>query len=946
MTTKKRKSLGARAAATLMSALLVVPLVASSAGAAAIPAPAYDGPLTWTNYTEPATPGSILDEVHLPLALDFDDDDNLYITKISNRSVSGGSSGGPAGTGGRIEMISDGGLSVTDITYNADISYAFGITADQGGNLYVTDNSKNSGQSGNVATIWKRASGSQTWNDITNGETLNYAMGVAADDQGNVYVVDSETTRGSSTQTRILKRAHDSLTWTDITPSTGIPTTSFVYDIVVDGAGNLYVSVISRTNPSAGGGQILKLPPGGTTWTDLTPVTATNFSPYGMGIDEYDNLFVVVWATGSVLKLPEGGVPGDWKQLIATPAQPGSIFDVAADSSGYVYSTNPLVGRNVSTLMAAVLYDGNGASGTVPSDSTGYRPDETATVAGAGTMTKAGHTFSGWATAPNSDEVVYEPGDTIPMTRSATLYAVWTPVGAVTLSSLQLDSSAYTLSIGGTHQSVVTAVYSDHSTAPLTSGVTFSSGNTSVATVDNAGLVTAVGNGQSVITATYGSRHAEATVTVQSYNPPPVIIYPNPDPDIEIIVDGVKQEQLATAQKSQVDGRNVTTILLNNAKIIDKLEREGNKLITIPVTGDNEVVVGELNGSLIKKMEDKDAVLQIQTDTAAYTLPASLVNIDAIAAQLGANVKLEDIKIQIRISETTGANKDKAQAAANASGAQLIGQPIDFEITVSYGLRTIDASKFNGYVERTIVVPNGVDPNKITTGTVLTQDGELFHVPTVVSQKDGKYYATIKSLTNSTYAVVYHPREMADVKGHWAEEDVNDMSSRLVIEGLDGTRFAPNATITRAEFAAIVTRGLGIQEAKYAGGFADVAGSDWFAGAVQAAIDYKLVTGYENGTFLPNALISRQEAAVVLARASAIAKLKTNLSAEEISLALSAFADGNDVAGWAREEVAAAARLYLMQGRDGKLDFGAYLTRAETAALVRRLLQTAYLIDR
>ena len=1116
MTMKKRKSFGTRVVTAVMSVLVAIPFIAGSASAApSPPVPAYTGPLTWTDYTDPITPG--LEEYHIPLALDFDDDDNLYITKLSSNSLN--SNGG--GSGGRIERLSNNGQSVTDITYNAAITYGFSIAADELGNVYVTDNKKNSEVNGNVTRVLKLEAGGNEWEDIGIGASLQYAMGITTDSEGNVYVVDSlPTSSVTSTPTRILKL--EGGTWKDITGTLEVTSTSFIYDIAVDGVGNVYVGIIPRSFSGNGGSKIMKLPFNDPDWVDVTPTSVTNFIPYGMGIDKYSNLFVVSFYTGSVLKLGYNGESDDWTQIVATPAQAGSIFDVAANSLGYVFSTNLSTGMNVKTMRASVIYSGNGAVGTVPSDKNAYQPNESATVLGAGTLTKTGYTFSGWATSPTAEEAEFAPGETINMTETVTLYAVWTPIPVVTLtgvqldspaytlfiedthqsvvtaiysdssteqlttgvtftsdntevatvdnsglvtaissgvavitashggmqatatvtvalvpppimiSEVQLDSSAYTLSIGGTHQSVVTAIYSNSSTEQLTTGVTFTSDNTEVAAVDSTGLVTAISGGEAIITASYGGKQATATVTVTPAPPitltevqldssaytlsirgthqsvvtavysnsstkqlttdvtftsnntevatvdstglvtaiasgeaiitasyggmqatatvtvqadsPSVVITPQ-DPGIEIFVDGVKQEQLATAQKSLVDGRNVTTVVLDSGKIANKLDRDNNKLITIPVTGDSQDVVSQLNVSLVRKMQEKDAILQIQTDNATYTLPASQIDITGILSQLGQNANSEDIKVNIRISATSGDNQEKVQSGAQQIGAQLVQQPVDFEITATYGTQSVDANRFNSYVERAIAIPDGVDPNKITTGVVLNQDGSLSHVPTAVTQQNGRHYATINSLTNSTYSIIYNPREMSDVSNHWAKDDVNDLTSRLIVQGVSENTFAPDAAITRAEFAATVTRGLGIRSAAYTRGFSDVAASDWFAGSVQAAVDYKLIAGYEDGSFRPNALISRQEAAVILARAAVIVKLGTDVTPEETDRLLSSFSDGSEVAGWSRAGVATVVNLRLLHGREDKLDLHTSLTRAEAAALVRRLLQTASLID-
>lgn len=108
--------------------------------------------------------------------------------------------------------------------------------------------------------------------------------------------------------------------------------------------------------------------------------------------------------------------------------------------------------------------------------------------------------------------------------------------------------------------------------------------------------------------------------------------------------------------------------------------------------------------------------------------------------------------------------------------------------------------------ERTIALPEGVDPSKLTTGIVTEPDGAVRHVPTKVTVIDGRYYAQINSLTNSMYTVIWHPLTFQDVEHHWAQQDVNDMGSRLVVNGVGDEQFNPDADITRAEVATIVKR--------------------------------------------------------------------------------------------------------------------------------------------
>ncbi|WP_189032613.1 S-layer homology domain-containing protein [Paenibacillus albidus] len=92
-------------------------------------------------------------------------------------------------------------------------------------------------------------------------------------------------------------------------------------------------------------------------------------------------------------------------------------------------------------------------------------------------------------------------------------------------------------------------------------------------------------------------------------------------------------------------------------------------------------------------------------------------------------------------------------------------------------------------------------------------------MPTKIVVIDGKPYAQINSLTNSVYSVIYSPITFADVNTHWAKEAVNDMGSRLVIDGSGEGSFEPGRDITRAEFADDYHKGTRGHAARYREGY-------------------------------------------------------------------------------------------------------------------------------
>lgn len=356
----------------------------------------------------------------------------------------------------------------------------------------------------------------------------------------------------------------------------------------------------------------------------------------------------------------------------------------------------------------------------------------------------------------------------------------------------------------------------------------------------------------------------------------------------------------------------------------------------------------ELNGQTVNNLAEKQDVIKIETDLGAYMLPAELIDINRIAGELGDDVDLADIKVRIEIKEPSAAMIKLVADASKKGKFSLVVPPVEFTVTCSYAGKTLEINKFHAYVERTIAIPAGADHQKITTAVVIDADGRMRHVPTKIVIIDGKYYARIKSLTNSTYAVIWNPVTFLDVENHWAKEAVDDMASRMIITGVDVETFQPDRQITRAEFAAILVRALGlprVEASSLNSPFIDVLSTDWFAADVQTAYAYQIISGYSNGQFRPQDNITREQAMTMIARAASIAGLKAELKTGEMEKLLVEYADGQLTADYARNSIALCLQLEIVSGKNtDMLAPKDKITRAEVATLIRRMLQKADLI--
>lgn len=414
---------------------------------------------------------------------------------------------------------------------------------------------------------------------------------------------------------------------------------------------------------------------------------------------------------------------------------------------------------------------------------------------------------------------------------------------------------------------------------------------------------------------------------------------------IHATVNG-QQGDIAQTSTANIAGQTVLTANMDAAKLHAYLSKEGDKpVIAINAVSKVDKVSVVLTGDLVKAMANKQAVLEIRTPNGNYKLPASKVLIDQVSNQFGDQVSLSNIVIHVDIAKSGLAEVKLAENSAVKGKYSIVVPPVDFSIIASFNGQNVNVDKFNSYVEREIPLPNGTDPRGITTAIVLETDGTTRHVPTFVTSRDGKYVAVINSLTNSVYTLIRNSKTFMDVEQHWAKEAVNDLASRMVINGVDQTHFQPDAAMTRAELSAIIVRALGLADHGATTVFRDVKSGDWYSGAVAKALEYGIIQGYEDGTFKPLKTISREEAMVMIHRAMKITGMETAVNSSDVEFILSKFSDGSSVAPWAKQAISAAVKSEIVNGSNAGLQPQNDIKRAEMAVLVQRMLKTSKLID-
>jgi hypothetical protein len=172
---------------------------------------------------------------------------------------------------------------------------------------------------------------------------------------------------------------------------------------------------------------------------------------------------------------------------------------------------------------------------------------------------------------------------------------------------------------------------------------------------------------------------------------------------------------------------------------------------------------------------------------------------------------------------------------------------------------------------------------------------------------------------------------------YWASGFIQALVNRGVIAGFPDGSFRPEEPVTRAQFAAIVSKAFNRQPVRQPVQFTDIPAGFWATNAIQAAYTTGFLAGYPGNAFRPNENIPRAQVLVSLANGLNYAATGT---ADSV---LVAYNDAASIPDYARPSIAAATQRQIVVNYPDvrTLNPNQAATRAEVAAFVYQALVSA-----
>lgn len=489
---------------------------------------------------------------------------------------------------------------------------------------------------------------------------------------------------------------------------------------------------------------------------------------------------------------------------------------------------------------------------------------------------------------------------------------------AVTLDRIELVDIPTKLQPNATATAIVKGYYSDGTNSLITEGVTFSSSNDKVAAIDSSGIIQTHRSGQTIILAVYGDKTASVTLHV-------VESQGSTNPGDHNSNNGSNNGNYDREVEKEQEGSETPGKLVVSEEQLKKVSKEDH--IQFSMASD-ELMELVLPGKAAELAEGK--TITVEAGNMRIKIPTEVLR---MFADLASAEQLEDGMIVLKASDVHEADllawltqiEERYAASLQPTGSA-------YEFTLSLEASDGNLITLDEFTKPIVIsLPVMVGANPALAGIYYREsNGSASYVEGTV--QNGWITAELNHF--GFYVPMEYDKSYVDLPtGHWAESAVKQLSARLIIEGVTADRFEPNRTVTRAEFAAMLVRLLGL-EGETQAAFTDVTAGHWFADEIALAAEAGIVQGYVDGSFAPAQTITRQEMAAMIIRAYSYKSVVTP-EAGEVT-----FADLTDSPEWAIVAINTAHSLGLVEGLSAEkfrpLGVG---TRAEGAQMIFNLVE-------
>ncbi len=219
----------------------------------------------------------------------------------------------------------------------------------------------------------------------------------------------------------------------------------------------------------------------------------------------------------------------------------------------------------------------------------------------------------------------------------------------------------------------------------------------------------------------------------------------------------------------------------------------------------------------------------------------------------------------------------------------------------------------------------------------------LFDMRDVIKTNDAQGGRLDKNGLVNISEIKFEGKTFSDIIGHKNQRAIEELARRGIVNGMREDAFLPDHTMTRAEFATITVRALGVPIENLSV-FQDVRTTDWFAKYVNTAYRYGIVNGVSKTEFNPLGTITVEQASAMVCRAAELCGMENKLDDIAAEKILTAFSDYTTISDWAKPSVAFCVEAGILDKREVEIQPRAAVKRCQIADMLYALLKGAGLL--
>jgi hypothetical protein len=241
--------------------------------------------------------------------------------------------------------------------------------------------------------------------------------------------------------------------------------------------------------------------------------------------------------------------------------------------------------------------------------------------------------------------------------------------------------------------------------------------------------------------------------------------------------------------------------------------------------------------------------------TGTLNLPNGVLNPSNLTAAVTVTVEQQSRSVTAVRNRAPVVSGIVPAAGSAGTTVTINGSGFTGATAVAFGSEAAESYQVQSAAEITAVSPPG------TAGTT---------VDVIVTTTSGV------SRTTSADQFTYEAPSAAftDVpQGYWAYQAIEALAAKGIVGGFPGGTFRPDAAVTRAQFVKMLVLALNLKPGQGTTAFTDVPRGSWFAPYVAAAVQAGIVRGLTSTRFGPGATITREQMAVLIARAFKLTKI-------------------------------------------------------------------------